>query len=73
MSKQPSSRQDLFGTEGIGEGDDEDIGTRGHSSQGGTSSTHTGGVRGNDAGAQSRTGNPANEQGPGEPDVTSKR
>jgi hypothetical protein len=64
MAKQPSSRQDLFGTEGVGE-DESDIGTRGHSSQGGTASTKSGGVRGNDAGAQSRTGNPANVQGAG--------
>lgn len=64
MAKQPSSRQDLFGTKGIGE-DDSDIGTRGHSSQRGTASTKTGGTRGHDAGVQARTGNPANVQGAG--------
>lgn len=73
MAKQPSSRQDLFGTEGIGEDGDEDMGTRGHSSGGGTSGTRTGGVQGNDAGAQSRTGNPTNEQGPGETEITGKK
>jgi hypothetical protein len=63
-AKQPSSRDDLFGTEGVGE-DDADIGTRGHSSQGGTASTKSGGTLGHDAGVQSRTGNPANVQGAG--------
>jgi hypothetical protein len=73
MGNQPSSRRDLFGTEGIGEEDnDSDIGTRGHSSQGGTAGTKTGGVRGNNAGAQSRTGNPVNEQGPGKERITGK-
>lgn len=62
MGKQPSSRQDLFGTEGVGDDDDADVGTGGPSSQGGTASTHTGGTRGNDAGAQSRHDNPSNDQ-----------
>lgn len=43
---QPSTRQDLFGTEGIGEDDDLGIGTSGHSSQGGIASSHTGGSKG---------------------------
>jgi hypothetical protein len=63
MGGQPSSRRDGFGTEGIGDDDnDSDIGTRGHSSQGGTAGTRTGGTRGNDAGAQSRSGNPPDRQ-----------
>ena len=78
MGTQPSSRRDLFGTEGIGEEDsDSDIGTRGHSSQGGTAGTKTGGTKGHDAGAQSRTGNPGNKQGvdtqgPGEERIRGK-
>jgi hypothetical protein len=57
MAGQPSSRRDGFGTEGIGDADnDSDVGTGGHSSQGGTAATRTGGTRGNDAGAQSRPG-----------------
>lgn len=65
MGSQPSSRKDLFGTADVGE-DDSDIGTRGHSSQGGTASTKSGGTQGHDAGVQKRHGNPANAQGPGE-------
>jgi hypothetical protein len=73
MGGQPSSRRDGFGTEGIGDEDtDSDIGTRGHSSQGGTAGTRTGGTRGHDAGAQSRHDNPANKQGPGESETTRK-
>jgi hypothetical protein len=64
MGSQPSTRRDLFGTEGVGEGDDaNEIGTRGHSSQGGTANPKSGGTRSNDAGAQARTGNPANVEG----------
>lgn len=72
MGKQPSSRRDQFGAEGIGEDDAADIGTAGHSSQGATASTHTGGTRGHDACAQMRTGSPTNEQGPGETRITGK-
>jgi hypothetical protein len=63
---QPSSREDLFGSEGIGEDGDGDMGTRGHASQGGTAGTRTGGARGHDAGAQRRSGNPGRKRGPGE-------
>ena len=74
MGNQPSSRRDGFGTEGIGDDDnDSDIGTRGHSSQGGTAGTRTGGTLGNDAGAQSRTGNPVNKQGPEDKENTGKQ
>ena len=74
MIKQPSSRQDGFGTEGIGEDDnDDDIGTRGHASQGGTAGTHTGGTKGHNAGAQRRTGkNPAGKPAADEADVPRK-
>jgi hypothetical protein len=63
MGGQPSSRRDGFGTEGIGDEDtDSDIGAHGHSSQGGTAATRTGGTRGNDAGAQSRDGKSGGKQ-----------
>jgi hypothetical protein len=67
MGGQPSSRRDGFGIEGIGDDDnDSDIGTRGHSSQGGTAGTRTGGTRGNEAGARSQTGSPSDKQTPRE-------
>jgi len=74
MGGQPSSRRDGFGTKGIGDDDnDSDIGTRGHSSQSGTAGTRTGGTRGNDAGAQSQTGQPGGQTGPREHEPPGKR
>ena len=60
MSNQPSSRKDLFGTEGVGERGDSDMGKRGHSSQGGTANSQTGGKQGN---APRPQGSEANKQG----------
>ena len=60
MSNQPSTRKDLFGTEGVGQGGDSDMGKRGHSSQGGTADGHTGGKQGN---APRPQGTEANKQG----------
>lgn len=65
MGKQPSSRRDGFGTEGIGDDDrDADVGTRGHSSQGGTAGTITGGTQSHTPDSRKPTTSPSSKERP---------